>query len=524
MLRRKKITKIIGVLLALCVSYEAYPRTPLPAEDPFAAWPKVLLKEVDDVAQTYVDQAAAITAAGSLVKPIDAAFNRILVYAIADAMTTGNVTLRTLEAHQYMGETAQTDKQVGSTPNSGGTTSAIEKPGLINLIGLAIERGAIQKAVNGTSLTLSTSPYALAALSEGDTATTYKRYGKLARIGVSATYTITDESQLLANLSRKQLDQFSVRIRLSPDRSTRSEAFESLWNKQIKDKVQRRLIVLTDAEAKLFVDNRSGNLKLNSLRNRLQNGIHNAIVAKLQTFAATDDRAKKVADVRQIILDVIKNNVYDKNLSDLGLNDFDLKMINEEFIPNLVMAHQEFIEGRALLEKVIDELNQRWLVTFIYTNHPVEGGPGYSEFKLAATRGVGAPFKFVLNASGSIYHKPDMMKNQERFKDFTAALSFEYAVTPGYLKDTVDLSKITYSLTGNYQRIQENRDLPMKAANIGVAQFKAEFPISNGVSIPLSVSYATATELIKEDHVRGNFGISFDLDKFSALAKKVLKP
>jgi len=483
----------------------------------------VLLKEVDDVARTYVEKADEVTKAGSTFHPIDTAFNRIMVYAIADAVTKNNVQLKTLEAHQYMGET-RPDNQIGAPASSAGSTSAIEKPGLVKLIGLAIDRGAIQKAVNGTALTLSTSPYALAAAAEGDTPATYERFGALRRIGVSATYSITDESQLLANVSRKQLDQFSIRLRLSPDRSTRSANFAKTWNETIRDKIQRRLIVLTEEEAELFVRNRRGNFKLNLVRVQLERALHSDIVTTLKTFADSDPPERKVAAVRQKILDVIKINVYDKDPKDLGLDDSDVKRINDDFIPSLVSAHAEFMAGRALLEQALDDLEQKWLATVTYTNHPNEIGSAYSEVKFAAEKGLGGPYKFVLNATASYYHDPDPMKNQERFKDFTAALSFEYKVKPAYLKDTPDMGEITYSFVGNYQRIQENRGMPMKEANIGVAQFKANFPISNGVSIPLSVTYATATDLIKEDHVRGNFGISFDLDKFSALAHKVLKP
>src|ERR1043165_5775005 len=69
MFKRKRIIRVIGVLLVLCVSHTAYPKTPPPAQDPSASWPKVLLKEVDDVAQTYVDEADDVTKAGSLRKP-----------------------------------------------------------------------------------------------------------------------------------------------------------------------------------------------------------------------------------------------------------------------------------------------------------------------------------------------------------------------------------------------------------------------------------------------------------------------
>ena len=53
--------------------------------------------------------------------------------------------------------------------------------------------------------------------------------------------------------------------------------------------------------------------------------------------------------------------------------------------------------------------------------------------------------------------------------------------------------------------------------NIGLAQAKLTIPTkSAGVSIPVSVTWANRTELIKEKEVRANFGLSFDLDKIFA--------
>jgi hypothetical protein len=63
----------------------------------------------------------------------------------------------------------------------------------------------------------------------------------------------------------------------------------------------------------------------------------------------------------------------------------------------------------------------------------------------------------------------------------------------------------------------ENRHQPDKKADLAVVQVKFEIPVFSGVTFPLSVSYATASELLKEDHVHANFGFSFDTDKLYQL-------
>ena len=52
-----------------------------------------------------------------------------------------------------------------------------------------------------------------------------------------------------------------------------------------------------------------------------------------------------------------------------------------------------------------------------------------------------------------------------------------------------------------------------KPGHIGVFQSKLEFPTANNaMRIPLSFTYSNRTELINESDVRGQIGISFNLD------------
>ena len=52
-----------------------------------------------------------------------------------------------------------------------------------------------------------------------------------------------------------------------------------------------------------------------------------------------------------------------------------------------------------------------------------------------------------------------------------------------------------------------------------LGQAKLTVPLSAGVRIPLSVTFANRTELIEEEDVRANFGITFNLDAVVAAVK-----
>lgn len=97
----------------------------------------------------------------------------------------------------------------------------------------------------------------------------------------------------------------------------------------------------------------------------------------------------------------------------------------------------------------------------------------------------------------------------------------QWSLGPGFVKvkSANDKSQMTLSASGSYQRLQENKDQKGKRPDIVLGNLKLEIPISSGVSFPLSFSVANATEQIKETYVKGNFGVSFDLDKLASLLK-----
>jgi hypothetical protein len=124
--------------------------------------------------------------------------------------------------------------------------------------------------------------------------------------------------------------------------------------------------------------------------------------------------------------------------------------------------------------------------------------------------------KFMANAGLSVYHRPNPLLNQQRIRDFAVALSLEgNAGRSPFLTDDLDQSQITLAFTGRYERLFENRNIIDRKADLGFFQFRLEVPFMGGMSLPFSVTYANATELIKEDHVRANFGSVLMLTSFS---------
>jgi len=113
--------------------------------------------------------------------------------------------------------------------------------------------------------------------------------------------------------------------------------------------------------------------------------------------------------------------------------------------------------------------------------------------------------------------------NEQAFRGATVSTELAWNLgRSAFLSDVNDKSEITFAMSGQYQRLEENKDQSGKRPDLALGNFKLEIPIAAGVSFPLSFTVANASELVKETYVKGNFGITFDLSKLAPLlsAKK----
>jgi len=459
---------------------------------------------------------------------VNGSFNKMLFYVVADALTVNTETpvrsIRNLKAYQYLGETARTDKHVGSPSSSTGTTSAIEKPGFVRLLGFAIEKGAILKDVDGSALTLSTSPYVLYTLNGGgDTAENYARAGFLNRIGMAASFNIEDQNTVLASARRNQLTDWSVRLRLYGDRSTRSRAFQDAWREDIQPAIERRLNVLTAVA--VFMNDKGEEFDAFEAANDQMNVAVSDLLSSSTYLAASDEDKKKM--VTNTILCNIKRGVFDEIATGRQkISEDSRDKIVNKYVPALAAALDNLELVRGVLKDKLDQLSKGPLATFAYINHRQPAASDYSEFKFLYEQDKTAfrMLKVVGNASFTMYNKPNPLLNQTRIRDFTGALSFEGAVDSPFLKNQPDLSKITYAFTGTYQRMRENAGTSGRKADLAAFQLKVDIPIYGGLNLPIAVTYANGTEHTNKQDTRLNFGFKFDMDKLFALTKLVGKP
>ncbi|HEV2764785.1 MAG TPA: hypothetical protein VGV38_17525, partial [Pyrinomonadaceae bacterium] len=356
----------------------------------------------------------------------------LVLLAVADALTAtpdaealrGRAILRQLKVTQFKEETRRTDEQVGASARSEGTTSAVEKPDFAKLLGFAVEHGAIQQEVNGTTLTLSTSPYALIAAAQGDESTTYKRYAFFNRLGIAANFNIDNQDAVLANARRSQLSEWSAKLRLSDDRTTRSEAFEAFWRRDIAPLIVRRANVLSGGLANTFLD------ETESVRRAVGERFFSTapatagagFIKNALDASAGRTREERIALLQTEIVCRLKEVVVDR-IDTFRISAETRERILRVTIPGLQEA--EVSEARAveLVEREIERLRGLPVYTFAYTNKREATGSDYSVLKFLYEKSTFSPMKMLANAGVSFYHHPNQAQNQKTLRDFAVAFS-----------------------------------------------------------------------------------------------------
>src|SRR5262249_47066169 len=161
---------------------------------------------------------------------------------------------------------------------------------------------------------------------------------------------------------------------------------------------------------------------------------------------------------------------------------------------------------------LMEKLKAGALVTFEYTKDRPLKAPATSNLRLVGE--IGGSVDLTGNASITLFHGDIPVGAQRRIRDVQA--SGEMDVTMGSA-DTVGAFVLTFS--GKYVRQLENSyadiglAIPNTKGTIAVGQVKLTVPVRGlGVRVPISITFANRTELIKESVVRANVGVSYDLD------------
>lgn len=406
---------------------------------------------------------------------------------------------------------ARAVKQVGSTPSNKGTTSLAMKGLAPQILGLAVENGAITREVSGTTLTFRATPAGVikALQSKGlldmyaeNSKSSLQRYGS--RVSLAASFDASKgPSAGTFAADEHQLTNWSIRAVLLNQRDPASPQYADLWNGLLRTSAPYR------AAKEAIEEQLSGWTEYKTWETQL---LANTAVLVETPLAADHDANAAGARFRALLEAALPKLDALPGMPAAGLKALD------GYVAQLAKL-QSAING------VYDFAAKGSLLTFDWSTARDPALPdlytatGVWEYALGRSRKT----DLTVNGAVNFYRvKPSAATHQLKSVDFTAQL--DHPLGEGFF-----LPKTTLSLAGRFSHIPNDTvssapapagsaSAPSSMAavspkgNIALVQMKLTVPVNGTVKVPLSITASNRTELIKEQDVRASFGITFDLD------------
>lgn len=433
----------------------------------------------------------------------------VVQYAVAKREMDANPNLFQLRSLLSELEQKRIDKQTGAGPSAAGTTSLVSKGSVPALLGLAVENGALTQSVSGTSVTFRGKPadivkalakkdYIQSAITPAD--------DPLQRFLGALSYGITFDTKLgntpgTFTGSRQQVTDFSFRYEVCNRRDPRHPMYREQWK------------MLTDALGTPLASN------LANLTEALVN--HPAYESWVEAATNAVAAASK-DDVPRVL----------RSQMDI----FSATVANEPAVAAAIRTASDSLDSFvAERRRIIDRIAKSAILTLEYENKRQENAamdagvmpmgkkiPSLSSATLIFARGFVGDAEFTMNATATFFNSEPVVSRASALRDFRVSGQFDVP-----LREIQKVGRPVLTFSGLFlslrreplgQKVEVNGTAVTAKGNVGVAQAKFSIPIKNsGFAIPLSVSWASRSEYLpdKKD-VRGNFGITFDLDKLFA--------
>ena len=416
------------------------------------------------------------------------------------------------EAEQFLAR-RRADIRNGASGGSAGSTSTVLNPLLPAAFGFSFENGSVVRTISGNSMTVSINPAGLicasrvgvaqVALREEGCQDFWRRWGASVTFDTSRGKNPPATSSTLKPLS-DQLAEAAVRFEVINQRKPGSKRFRDglrEWEKQAKAAADRIVLL----QVRLLSFHRDLDAKLLSAVGGFQAGDSEAqkVDALLKVVRAVKDQIPATdSDVSQLLRDaanrwraVLKadNQVYNN------------------FAHGWVATAEYSLQRPDIATEAIDTI-------VLKGTRP----PSLHTARLVVARGLlNYNLDFTLNFSSSWFDekRPGMTS---LWRDVQVAGDAKWR-----LRDIADFGTPTFLMAGLYMYLNQRPlgfDIPQFAGtkinqpgHVGVFQTKLELPTANAaVRIPISFTYSNRTDLIKESDVRGQIGISLNLDSVFA--------
>jgi hypothetical protein len=380
-------------------------------------------------------------------------------------------------------EEGRTDEQIGGGSGARGTTTLVSKGSVPAILGFAVENGALTQSTSGTTITFTGNPVGIARAlqNKGFVATAGVPHSGLETLSHVSFAVSFDASRGVSTPTftgdRQQLSQYRVRAELVNHRDPRRSALWQNIPALTPLAAQQATWILTVQTSRTFQD----------------------------WFAPLQTRVAELSDasfIRDAILEAVSRFPFAMLDADTAaaLGDFGA-------------AVRTFEQQRTAF---LDRVRHGLLITFEYVNNRQLDDTSTSTLNFIAEKGTGG-MDFTFNASSDLVNGTLTPSAPDRMRDVQLSAQIDVPL----LRRT-DTGLFLFSLAGKYQYVKRDPALGPLAlaapsASLAVAQMKFTIPMgASGTKIPLSISFANRTELINEHEVRGNIGVTYDLDALFA--------
>ena len=402
-------------------------------------------------------------------------------------------------------------KQVGSVPNSKGSTSLAMKGLAPKILGLALETGAVTRDVDGTSLTFRASPAGvIKALQNKGLIDMHVEYSRsdwqryASRLSLAATFDASKgPSAGTFTADRHQLTDWSVRFEIVNQRDPAD--YPNLWSGLLRSgNPYRQAAETMEAQLSSWAEYRAWENQLLAATERL---VETPFVTD-KDFGAAAGRFRSILDSALPRLEKLPN----------------------QSAPSLA-ALDAYVAQLTTLQSAIDEVyafaGKGSLLTFDWSTTRDATLPDLYTGTLVWEHALGAARKTDLTANAAVtFYRENPTATAERFKSLDVALELDHPIGNVPL-----LPPVTVAVALRYSHLpddtvaaapsEDGTPPPGSSGTVGTAlkgdivivQMKLTVPVKNsGIKVPLSITASNRSELIKEKDVRASFGVTFDLD------------
>ncbi|HKA37414.1 MAG TPA: hypothetical protein VKH43_11390 [Thermoanaerobaculia bacterium] len=380
----------------------------------------------------------------------------------------------------------RTDQQTGASSSAAGSVTLTDKPGISDLLNLAIERGAITRAVSDTTFALQTTPYLFYTKFGGDDdAEHWDRLTALRRLALSATFAATsgDENSGLSNLLSAEAKYVALGSRSARDRAFREHIKATLA--PVIEREKETLRKNTKLESRWF----------SKLSPDVQGLLDDALIAfnNWQTEAAKPIPAAEVQRKLGELLDPIRARLNSAEISTLAATA--ASAVEEETV-------------RVSLSKAIAGEAARWLpagpqLSILYGYNRDPSTSDYSRIKVLFAYDTGE--RFSVNANGEVALNHSTPPGGSTVRAYAGEASLTLGRFAGNALDLTAAAKVGHA----------------KASSLTTTAFqaKANIYVASAVIIPLALTYANHTEDSLKSKLRLNIGLALNADALLGIAR-----